>query len=88
LSCYIPHASFAESQQNKDKNVITGKRSDEVMEHIESLRLFELAWTFVVTDQPEWEHIRECSDCGKTFMILKAAILEQSKFSLLLMART
>jgi len=38
--------------------------SDEVMVHIESHRLFELAHLPGILDLPEWEHISICSDCS------------------------
>jgi hypothetical protein len=41
------------------------------MIHIESQRLFELAHMFVIVDQPEWEHIKDCEDCGLAFLQLK-----------------
>jgi hypothetical protein len=40
------------------------------MNHIESHRLFELAHLPAILDQPEWEHIKDCSDCGISFMRL------------------
>jgi hypothetical protein len=30
-----------------------------------------------IVDEPEWEHIRECTDCGMAFIVLRGAI-EQS----------
>jgi hypothetical protein len=41
------------------------------MMHIESHRLFELAQKFAIVDQPDWEHIRNCEDCGVAFLRLK-----------------
>ena len=37
------------------------------MDHIESHRLFELAQMPAILDQPEWEHIKDCHDCGIAF---------------------
>jgi hypothetical protein len=34
-------------------------------------RLFELAQMSAIVDQPEWEHIRVCVDCGIAFLQLK-----------------
>jgi hypothetical protein len=41
------------------------------MDHIESQRLFELAQKSVVVDQPEWNHIKNCEDCGLAFLQLR-----------------
>ena len=41
------------------------------MIHVESQRLFELAQMFAIVDQPEWEHIQDCEDCGVAFLQLK-----------------
>ena len=41
------------------------------MNHIESQRLFELAQMPAIVDQPDWEHIRNCGDCGVAFLRLK-----------------
>ena len=38
------------------------------MSHIESHRLFELAHLPTILDQPEWEHIKDCHDCGIAFI--------------------
>jgi hypothetical protein len=38
------------------------------MSHIESHRLFELAQMHAILDQPEWEHIKDCDDCGIAFI--------------------
>ncbi len=38
------------------------------MIHIESHRLFELAQMPTILDQPEWEHIKNCRDCGIAFI--------------------
>jgi hypothetical protein len=40
------------------------------MSHVESHRLFELAQLPAILDQPEWEHIRDCQDCGRAFIVL------------------
>jgi hypothetical protein len=40
------------------------------MIHIESHRLFELAELPAIVDQPEWEHVKECSECGNAFIRL------------------
>ncbi len=40
------------------------------MIHIESHRLFELAHLPAILDQPEWEHIKNCPDCGTAFVQL------------------
>ncbi len=37
------------------------------MNHVESHRLFELAHLPAILDQPEWEHIKNCADCGVAF---------------------
>jgi hypothetical protein len=44
------------------------------MNHIESSRLFELAQLSAIVDQPEWEHIKNCEDCGIAFIQLKDVI--------------
>ena len=44
------------------------------MVHIESHRLFELAQKFVIADQPDWEHIRNCKDCGVAFLQLRDVV--------------
>jgi hypothetical protein len=44
------------------------------MSHIESQRLFELAEMPAIIDQPEWEHIKNCEDCGIAFIRLKDVI--------------
>ena len=38
------------------------------MIHIESQRLFELAQMSAIVDQPDWEHIKGCFDCGIAFI--------------------
>jgi len=40
------------------------------MSHIESHRLFELAHLSGIVDFPEWEHIKDCEDCGIAFIRL------------------
>jgi hypothetical protein len=35
--------------------------------HVESHRLFDLAHLPAIIDQPEWEHIQDCADCGIAF---------------------
>jgi hypothetical protein len=40
------------------------------MIHIESQRLFELAQMSAIVDQPDWEHIKGCHDCGLAFIAL------------------
>jgi hypothetical protein len=40
------------------------------MSHVESHRLFDLAQLLAVVDQPEWEHIKNCHDCGIAFISL------------------
>jgi hypothetical protein len=44
------------------------------MSHIESERLFQLAQLPAIVDQPEWEHLRNCEDCGIAFLQLKDVI--------------
>jgi len=44
------------------------------MDHIESLRLFELAEMSVSIHQPEWDHISDCQDCARAFLVLKGAV--------------
>jgi hypothetical protein len=44
------------------------------MKHIESHRLFELAEMSMITDQPEWKHIKDCPECGLAFIQLKWVI--------------
>ena len=41
------------------------------MIHIESQRLFELAQMPAIVDQPDWEHIQDCVECGIAFLQLK-----------------
>ena len=41
------------------------------MNHIEAHRLLELAEIFVIADQPEFEHIRNCDDCSIAFLQLR-----------------
>ena len=41
------------------------------MMHVESHRLFELAQKFAIVDQPDWEHIKNCEDCGIAFLQLR-----------------
>jgi hypothetical protein len=43
------------------------------MDHIESRRLLELAQMSEIINQPEWAHIKNCSDCGKAFIVLSGA---------------
>jgi hypothetical protein len=38
--------------------------------HVESHRLFELAELPAIIDQPEWNHIKHCPDCGVAFIRL------------------
>jgi PAS domain S-box-containing protein len=38
------------------------------MSHVESHRLFVLAHLPAIVDQPEWEHIQKCPDCGLAFI--------------------
>ena len=40
------------------------------MIHIESHRLFELAHLSAIVDQPEWEHLKDCAECGVAFVRL------------------
>jgi hypothetical protein len=40
------------------------------MDHIESHRLFELARLPAIVDLPEWEHIKDCAECGIAFVRL------------------
>ena len=42
--------------------------------HIESHRLFELAQMSRSIDQPDWEHIWNCVECGTAFLMLKFVI--------------
>ena len=42
--------------------------------HIESHRLFDLAQMSRSVDQPDWEHIWQCVECGTAFLILKSVI--------------
>ena len=42
-------------------------------DHIESRRLFLLAQMPTIIDEPEWEHIKDCSECDKAFIVLTAA---------------
>jgi hypothetical protein len=44
-----------------------------VRDHVESRRLFVLAQMPTIINEPEWEHIKDCSDCGKAFIVLTAA---------------
>ena len=53
------------------------------MTHIESHRLFELAAMPTITDQPDFEHIRNCDDCGEAF--IRLVDLRESCFSRLLL---
>jgi hypothetical protein len=50
------------------------KRSDEVKDHVESLRLLELAQMSMSVHQPESDHIKYCDDCARAFFVLKGAI--------------
>jgi hypothetical protein len=45
------------------------------MDHIGSRRLYELAQKTMIISEPEWEHIRDCSDCGKALILLTASFL-------------
>jgi hypothetical protein len=47
------------------------------MDHIQSLRLLELAEMSAIVHQPEWNHIKHCDDCARAFLVLKGA-MEQS----------
>jgi len=40
--------------------------------HVESLRLYELAKLDFVTTQPEWDHVMDCQECGLAFLTLRA----------------
>ena len=40
----------------------------------ESQRPFELAHVSVITDQPEWEHIKGCASCGIALFSLNRGI--------------
>jgi hypothetical protein len=40
------------------------------MSHVESHRLFKLAQMPAILDLPEWEHIKDCHDCGLAFIAL------------------
>ena len=42
--------------------------------HIESHRLFGLAQMSRSIDQPDWEHIWQCVECGTAFLMLKSVI--------------
>jgi hypothetical protein len=42
--------------------------------HIESYRLFELAQMSRSIDQPDWEHIWNCLECGTAFLMLRSVI--------------
>jgi hypothetical protein len=55
-------------------------RSDEVRDHVELLRLFELAEIQRIIHEPECEHIQDCADCGNAFIVLTAAF-RQSKWA-------
>ena len=44
------------------------------MSHIEPHRLFELARMSDLTDQPDYEHLSNCEDCGMAFLLLIAII--------------
>jgi hypothetical protein len=44
------------------------------MKHIESHRLFELAEMSMITDQPEWKHIKACPECSLAYIQLKGVI--------------
>jgi hypothetical protein len=43
------------------------------MDHVGSRRLFELAQMPTIISEPEWEHIKDCSDCGRAFIVLSGA---------------
>ena len=42
--------------------------------HIEPHRLFDLAQMFRSVDQPDWEHVWQCVECGTAFLMLKSVI--------------
>ena len=44
------------------------------MSHIEPHRLLELARTSDLMDQPDYEHLSNCEDCGMAFLILMAIV--------------
>ena len=54
------------------------------MSHIESFRLFELAELPAIVDEPEWEHIKCCADCGVAF--IRLVDLREACFSRLALA--
>jgi hypothetical protein len=56
---------------------------NEVMEHVESRRLFELAQMAVSIDQPDWEHIQDCPECGAAFFMLSLIVRANSRESAL-----
>jgi hypothetical protein len=43
-------------------------------DHIESHRLLELARMSRSIDQPDWDHIWNCVECGTAFLVLKSVI--------------
>jgi hypothetical protein len=40
--------------------------------HVESHRLFELAHLPAIVDLHDWEHIKDCAECGITYVRLVA----------------
>jgi hypothetical protein len=48
------------------------------MDHVGLLRLFELAQMPAIINTPEWEHIKDCANCGRGFLVLKGAMDEGS----------
>ncbi len=44
------------------------------MDHVESLRLLELAEMSAIVDRSEWDHIKNCYDCGLAFVVFKGAL--------------
>ena len=54
---------------------IAKKERDGSMDHIESLRLFELAGIPTIIDQPEWKHIENCKTCGLVFVQFNSSSL-------------
>ena len=44
------------------------------MSHIEPHRLHELARMLDLTDQPDYEHLSNCEDCGMALVLLMAVI--------------
>ena len=62
--------------------LVTKKRMDGEMSHIESFRLFELAEMPAIIDEPEWKHIENCKTCGLVFVQFKVIIADPVEFSL------